>query len=158
MRPTVIPHRSRVVRYGCDGTERRPVMNFTTRWIALCGLALAACGATSGPESSGNTFLIRISSLRYMPPDLTVPPGATIVVLNDDAMPHSVTSEASADAFTPGGVAGVSFDTGEFSGPGVSTAFQIPSTATAGTVVPFYCTVHKGTMTTPNGTITIRAP
>ena len=137
------------------GTSPRATRNL---WIVLSGLVLAACGASSGPESSGNTFIIRISDLRYLPEELTVPPGATIVVFNDDDMPHSVTSEASADAFTPGSVAGVSFDTGVFSGPGVSTSFQIPSTAPDGTVVPFYCAVHKGAMTTPSGSITISAP
>jgi plastocyanin len=133
-------------------------MQVTRGWIVLCGLALTACGPTQDLGSSGNNFLIRISRLTYMPQDLTVPPGATIVVLNDDSMPHSVTSEASAGAFTPGAVAGVSFDTGEFSGPGVATAFPIPSTAPDGTVVPFYCSTHKGAMLTPNGSITIRAP
>lgn len=123
--------------------------------MAVCGLALAACGATSGPASSGNTFLIRISSLRFIPQDLTVPPGATIVVRNEDPMPHSVTSAASPDAFTPGSVAGVSFDTGPFSNG--QTSFRIPSTAPEGTVVPFYCTVHGGVMNTPHGSITIRA-
>jgi len=73
-------------------------------------------------------------------------------VVNDDGMPHSVTSEATQNAFTPGSVSGISFDTGAFTG---SRTFSIPSNAASGTVIPFFCTVHRGTMNTPNGSITI---
>lgn len=125
------------------------------RWVAMSALALAGCGGDKGPQASGNTSLIIISDLRYIPQDLTVAPGATIVVQNDDPIAHSVTSEASAGAFTPGAVANVSFDSGELT-DGV-TVIQIPADAADGTVVPFYCTVHKQTMTTPEGSITIRA-
>lgn len=127
------------------------------RWRGMAAWAalLAACGGTTAPTSTGTTSLIIISSFRYIPQDLTVPPGATIVVENEDAAPHSLTSEASAGAFTPGAVAGVSFDTGEFSN--AMTIVQIPSGAPDGTVVPFYCTVHKAAMNTPEGSITIRA-
>jgi plastocyanin len=126
-----------------------------SRWIAASGVALAACGATPGPAGSGDTFLIQISSFRFIPQDLTVPPGATIIVENDDPIPHSVTSEASAGAFTPGAVQGVSFDTGQFSSG--LTAFRIPASAADGTVVPFYCSVHAAAMITPEGSVTVRA-
>jgi hypothetical protein len=49
-------------------------------------------------------------------------------------------------------VAGVSFDTGPFTG---TRTFTLPGAAPAGTVVPYFCTVHLGTMATPNGTITV---
>ena len=124
-------------------------------FVVASALLLAACGSTSGPQSTGNVFIIHISSFQYIPQNLTVPPGATIVVQNEDLAPHSVTSEASAGSFIPGAVAGVSFDTGEFSN--AQTIIQIPSTAPDGTVVPFYCTVHKAAMNTPGGSITIRA-
>ncbi len=131
-------------------------VKLSSTFFAACGLFLAACGSPSSTANSGNTFLIFISSLSYIPQNLTVPPGATIVVLNEDPMPHSVTSEASADAFTPGAVAGVSFDASVPSN--AQTSFEIPSTAPVGTVVPFYCSVHRNAMNTPNGSITIRAP
>ena len=131
-------------------------MKLSSTWLAACGLFLAACGSPPSTPGSGNTFLIFISSLSYIPQDLTVPPGATIVVLNEDPLPHSVTSEASAGAFTPGPVAGVSFDTSVPSN--AQTTFEIPSTAPDGTVISFFCTVHKGVMATPNGSITVRAP
>ncbi len=131
-------------------------VKLSSTFFAACGLFLAACGSPSSTANSGNTFLLFISSLSYIPQNLTVPPGATIVVLNEDPMPHSVTSEASADAFTPGAVAGVSFDASVPSN--AQTSFEIPSTAPVGTVVPFYCSVHRNAMNTPNGSITIRAP
>jgi plastocyanin len=98
-------------------------------------------------------FVVTILNLRYTPADLSVPPGATITVVNDDGMPHSLTSEATKGAYVPGGVAGISFDTGVFSS-GQKT-IQIPASAPAGTVIPFYCVTHLTTMVPPNGTITI---
>ncbi len=129
-------------------------MKIASGTLVACGVLLAACGSSNG----GNTnpaFLIRISSLSFSPVSLSVPPGADVVVVNDDGpMSHSVTSEAAAGDFTPGSVGGVSFDTGEFTG---QTHFVIPSSAPDGIVVPYYCTVHKGVMNTPDGSITIDA-
>lgn len=129
---------------------------------AVAVLAAVGCGGggsggggtvttTGTPTPSG--FVITIAGLRYSPLNFSVPPGATIVVQNNDGMLHSVTSEATVGAYTPGGVAGITFDTGQFSSG--TRAIQIPSTAAAGTVIPFYCTAHLATMATPNGTITI---
>jgi plastocyanin len=134
---------------------------------ALAVTAAAGCGGGSsygggtvtstgnGTPAGGTTaagFVITIAGLRFSPVNLAVPPGTTVTVINDDSMLHSVTSEATAGSFTKGSVAGVSFDTGEFTG---QRTFTIPATATAGTVIPYYCVVHTSTMATPNGTITI---
>lgn len=123
---------------------------------AAAGVAAAtACG---GYSSSGKSlpagYYITISSSRFSPLDLAVPPGGTVTVLNDDSMEHSVTSEATAGAFTPGGVSGITFDTGNFVG---QRSFTIPATAPEGTVIPYYCRTHLASMATPNGTITVRA-
>jgi hypothetical protein len=64
-----------------------------------------------------------------------------------------VTSETAPNAFTPGAVGGVSFDTGLFSGG--QKSFTIPATAANGTVIPFFCQSHKQLMNTPNGAITV---
>ena len=115
----------------------------------------AACGGGSSNSSStplGPGYFITISGMSFSPLDLHVPPGGTVTVINRDSMPHSVTSETAANAFTPGAVAGVSFDTGEFAG---QKSFTIPTTAAEGTVIPYYCTLHRQTMVTPNGTITV---
>ena len=130
-------------------------MRSFSSWAAAGAMALAACGGATLPQASGNTSLILIEDLRYIPQDLAVAPGATVIVRNDDLIAHSVTSEPSAGAFTPGAVAGISFDTGELTG-GI-TIIEIPADAADGTVVPYYCTVHKQAMTTPEGSITIRA-
>ncbi len=118
-------------------------------------VAAAGCGGSSSSSSSTPTtpgFYIVISGFAYAPLNLRAPAGATVTVLNRDSMAHSVTSEATAGAFTPGAVAGVSFDTGPFTG---NMSFPLPSDAPEHTVIPYYCSVHKGTMATPNGSITI---
>lgn len=136
----------------------------TCTWV-LAGV-LAACGGSSSGSSPAPTptptptvggpqsFQLTISGLAFSPLDLQVPAGATVTVVNKDAMQHSVTSEASPGAFTPGAVGGVQFDTGPFTG---TRTFTIPANAATGTVIPYYCTVHLGTMATPNGTLTIAA-
>jgi hypothetical protein len=112
---------------------------------------MSAVTTTGTPMPTG--FSIVITRLRYFPLNFSVRPGATIVVLNNDGMLHSLTSEASVGAYTPGSVNGISFDTGAFASG--TRAIQIPTNAAAGTVIPFYCTVHLATMETPDGTITI---
>jgi len=57
-----------------------------------------------------------------------------------------------ANALTPGAAGGVAFDTGAFTG---SRSFTLPANAPNGTAIPYYCTVHKWTVTTPNGTVTV---
>jgi plastocyanin len=132
-----------------------PMFPLVLAGVAACGGGGYGGGGTTTPSGTAapSGFVITIAGLRYSPAELSVPPGATITVVNNDGMAHSVTSEATRGAFVRGGVAGVSFDTGEFSS-GQKT-IQIPATATAGTVVPFYCSTHLATMATPNGAITV---
>lgn len=122
----------------------------------LAGATLLACGSSSssaaGPPVPATGYFIVISNLSFIPLNLHVPAGQVVTVINRDGMEHSVTSEATPGAYTHGSVGGVSFDTGPFTG--VRT-FAIQGTAASGTVIPFYCTVHAGTMNTPNGSITI---
>ncbi len=115
-------------------------------------LATGGCGSSSASNLPPG-FYISISNMAYSPLNLNAPPGATVTAINDDGIPHTVTSEATSGAFTPGGVAGVSFDTGSFTG---ETSFSLPASAPNGTVIPYFCQVHKATMATPNGTITIQ--
>jgi plastocyanin len=112
---------------------------------AIGGAALVlvgACGLETPVPPSGPT--ITIQSFAYAPAELTVDPGATITVQNLDPEPHSVTSESALGQYTPGAVAGVSFDTGAFAA-GTRT-ITIPSSAPHGTVVPYYCSVHTSGM------------
>jgi plastocyanin len=122
----------------------------------LAGL-LGACGPSTVVSSpalipSGQGFYITISGSAYSPVDLHVPAGATVTVINRDAMLHSVTSETAPNAFAPGSVGGIAFDTGQFTG---TRTFSIPPAAVTSTVVPYYCSAHLGAMATPNGSITI---
>ena len=116
--------------------------------VAAAGV-LCSCGSSSTP--SANT--ITISNYAYSPSNLSVTPGTTITVVNNDTVQHSLTSEAALGDYLAGGVSGVAFDTGPF-GPG-SRTITIPTTATPGTVIPYFCTVHRSMMT--QGTVTVVA-
>lgn len=126
--------------------------------LAAAGVAgVTACGGSSSDDGGDDLpagFYITISGMRFAPLDLAVPPGATVTVLNRDGEVHSVTSQSAPSTFAPGGVAGVTFDTGLFLN---QRTFTIPASAPEGTVIPYYCTSHRELMATPNGTITIRA-
>jgi plastocyanin len=115
-------------------------------------LAAAACGGTATKGAAGPG--IGITGMTFQPLDLQVMPGTVVTVWNYDGMPHSVTSQATAGAFTPGASAGVSFDTGPITAQATLT---IPSTVPVGTVFHYYCSTHLGAMATPNGTITVVA-
>lgn len=144
------------VAFASNAADPEGSMHARSALIGTLAVVAAGCGSSSSsspaPPPQGSGFFITISSLAFSPLDLRVPPGATVTVVNRDGMAHSVTSEAHANDFTPGAVGGVAFDTGPFTG---TRTFTIPSSAAANTVVPYYCTVHRGAMATPNGTLTI---
>ncbi|BDG03186.1 plastocyanin/azurin family copper-binding protein [Anaeromyxobacter oryzae] len=130
--------------------------------LALAAIVAAGVSAGCGGSSSSNPrpstsrppgYYITIFGMAFSPVNLDVPPGATVTVVNQDGISHSVTSEDRAGAFVPGGVAGVSFDTGLFT---TEKSFTLPANAPEGTVVPYYCRVHTSTMATPTGTVTVK--
>jgi plastocyanin len=132
--------------------ERLPLTPIRTfRMLAALAAATLACHCGSSSTPGPNT--IAISNFQYNPANLSVTPGTTVTVTNSDSMQHSVTSQSVMNAFTPGAVNGVLFDTGAFTTTGT---FTIPSSATVGTVIPYYCTVHLQTM--GQGQITVVAP
>jgi plastocyanin len=118
--------------------------------------ALGGCGNTvvssPSPGPQGPGYYIVVARSAFSPLDLHVPPGVTVTVINRDDMPHSVTSEAAPGAFAYGSVAGIAFDTRPFTG--VRT-FSVRNDARAGAVVPYFCSVHRGAMATPDGTVTV---
>ena len=126
----------------------------------VVALALLGCGGSMTDASSSGTVstngapahLITISEMSFMPARLQVPPGATVIVRNLDSTAHSVTSETAMNAFRPGTMAGVSFDTGPFMG---EMSFTISPAAVTGIVVPYFSTVDTSMMATPNGEIEI---
>jgi plastocyanin len=126
-------------------------------WLTPIAALAIGCGGSSTPGATlPPGYYITISGMAFRPLNLDVPPGATVTVLNrDTSMLHSVTSQAAAGAYVPGGVGGVSFDTGAI--PAGQATFTVPAAAAEGTVVPYYCSTHGSMMVTPNGTITVRA-
>jgi plastocyanin len=100
-----------------------------------------------GPNS------IIISNFQYFPANLSVTAGTTISITNQDSMTHTITSESAMNALTPGAVNGVQFDTGAISS---SASLTIPTSATTGIVIPYFCTLHLQTM--GQGQITITGP
>jgi plastocyanin len=109
----------------------------------------------AGTDAGTSEATLDISGYTFSPSELTVDPGTVITVTNSDSIPHTVTSESADDAFTPGAVDGVSFDTGTLGGH-ASTTITIPETAASGTVIPFYCGIHTSMMSPANGHITVR--
>lgn len=135
---------------------RAAIPTFAVALLACGGSAYDGGGDGGSSRSGGDTpqYLIEIQGMAFSPLRLEVAPGATVTVRNLDAMAHSVTSASSPEAFTPGDVAGISFDTGVFTG---ERTFTIPDGAPLGTEIPYYCSTHGSTMATPNGTVVITA-
>jgi plastocyanin len=132
-----------------------------TRALGLL-LLLAACSSDGDGGGDGDPndapgapteAVLTIQNLTFSPANLGVRPGQTVRVRNLDAMTHSVTSQSAPNQFTPGAVAGVSFDTGNFTG---EQTFVIPASAAVGTLVPYYCRTHPGSMAN-TGVLTVRA-
>jgi plastocyanin len=106
-------------------------------------------GGTTADASAVDTLVaaaeISIQAFTWVPADLTVQPGATVTIHNNDTAPHTVTSQSVPRAFVPGGVQGISFDTGIIP-PGGMATITIPATAPHGTVIPYFCSVHTSAM------------
>jgi plastocyanin len=124
--------------------------------IFLGAMALAACSSTTSADATGggtqdvvagdtSGTSITISNFTFSPSDLQVKAGAVISIVNQDTAPHTVTSEAKQGDFSPGGVAGVTFDSGNIAS-GASGSITIPASAPPGTVIPYYCVYHLGSM------------
>lgn len=110
--------------------------------MALAALALTACGGSSGgtgasggstagqsANGSGSGSTIVIKNFMFSPSRLTVAPGATITVHNEDQVTHTLTDKANPHLFSTGDV-----------GPGQTKTVKVP--AKAGSYV-FICTIHQ---------------
>lgn len=123
-------------------------------WIALpvvFSLCLS-CGGETTDTSASKTITIGTGSA-FTTTTLNASAGDTITVTNNDSTTHTVTSESAVDKFDKSG----SFDTGNISAGGGTKTFTIPTTASIGDKLFYYCDLHKGTMTPTSGTITIVA-
>jgi plastocyanin len=132
-------------------------METRMRRIALAagGAVLAAaagCSSSSSPSSHGVTAApsptstsssttlaadtIVIQNFEFHPANTVVAPGATVTVINEDSVTHTVTSTATPKAFDTGHVAGIT-----------ATTFTAPSKAGS---YPYICQIHPymhGTLT-----------
>lgn len=124
---------------------------------AATGMGAMTDAATTSDASTGNdataqsAVLMISSGLRFATPSLVVAAGASVTIENQDSLPHTVTSEAAPNAFTPSG----DFDTGPIAA-GKTATITIPATATSGTVFYYYCSIHASLMSPANGTITVQ--
>ncbi len=122
------------------------------RW-AICGavaLALGGCGALpgtgSGPGDGGVgpiAYRLSMGNYRYTPSDVAISQGATVLWINGDTVPHTVTS-GPPDA--PDGT----FDTVVPPGGSFSYTFARPGS------YPFYCRYHYAMGMI--GSVTVGAP
>lgn len=126
--------------------------------VCVAALAsLSACSSSAG-KSAANTktapsegtldagpYTIVIRDFVYEPSNLPVPAGTVIQVVNLDVEAHSVTSETKLGNFVNGSVQGIEFDTGAIE-TSKSASFSVPLNAMPGTVIPYFCTVHKSSM------------
>ncbi|MFJ7244409.1 cupredoxin domain-containing protein [Kitasatospora sp. NPDC098652] len=101
---------------------------------ALLTLTLGACssshsaspGGAGGSAASSGTR-ITIKNFQFQPADLTVPPGQSVTVVNEDSTAHTVTADDK------------SFDTKTING-GASATFTAPSTPGSH---PYICSIHQ---------------
>jgi plastocyanin len=120
-----------------------------TRWLLACAelataaaavLALTACGggggshapaptatATAQGQAAADTIVIK--SFMFQPASLTVAPGATVSVHNEDSVTHTLTDKANPKLFGTGDV-----------GPGQTKTFTAPSTAGS---YAYICLIHQ---------------
>lgn len=152
-------HPEKCSRGGSDG--RRRVVTALGAAVTLAALA-GACGSsshssaqarisstiassTTSPVSSSAAptsspaaaaAAIEIKNYKFVPADITVTPGETVRVRNDDSVTHTMTSQAPNKAF----------DTGSID-PGATATFTAPSTAGS---YSYICSIHpfmRGTLT-----------
>ena len=109
--------------------------------VAGMALALAACSsaapattakspsrsASSAPSATKPDTII-IHNFAFHPGTLTVAPGATVTVTNEDKVAHTVTSTS-----------GHYFNTGDVS-PGTTVTFRAP---TKPGTYPYFCEIHQ---------------
>lgn len=94
-----------------------------------------SASASSSASATGGANRIEIKNFAFHPASLTVKPGTSVTVTNDDQTAHTVTATGSKD-----------FDTGDIA-PGKTVTFTAPTAAGSH---PYTCTIHpfmKGTLT-----------
>jgi plastocyanin len=115
---------------------RRPTSTLTA--IVLGAVVLTGCSSSSSSKSTkapAAANMIVIKSFDFAPKDLTVKPGATVTVKNEDSATHTVTATGTK-----------AFDTGDITS-GKTKTFTAPAKAGSYTYI---CSIHQymqGTLT-----------
>ncbi len=99
--------------------------------VAACGGSSAATADTPAATSSGHIAVntIVIHSFAFGPSRLTVAPGATVTVHNEDSTTHTLTDKTNQKLFTTGDIA-----------PGHTKTFKAPGKAGS---YPYICLIHQ---------------
>ena len=123
---------------GCSssGSKPAPATPATTASSSTAPSTTSPGSTASGGSSTAvSASQIVISNFAFSPKDLTVHPGQTVTVVNNDSTAHTLTAAP-----------GKTFDTGTIE-PGKSATFTAPATVGA---YPYICTIHQfmhGTLT-----------
>lgn len=103
--------------------------------LAACGGSTKAVPSSASGSAGGTTIVIK--NFQFHPASLTVKPGATVTVKNEDSATHTVTAVAPRAG---------AFDTGDVA-PGATKTFMAPSSPGR---YPYVCHIHqfmRGTLT-----------
>lgn len=113
-------------------TRRHTSLLVTVLVALVASLLLAGCGSSGGGSAQATgapaADTIVIKNFMFQPASLTVAPGATVTVRNEDTATHTVTATGS-KAFDSGDVAG-----------GATKTFKAPAKAGSYT---YLCSVHN---------------
>lgn len=115
-------------------SSTKPANTTTSAASSPAASASASTGAGTAAPSSTGALQVTIKNFAFEPASLTVRPGQTVTVVNQDSTTHTVTASDK------------SFDTGNIA-PGASATFTAPQ-QTGGH--PYICTIHPfmhGTLT-----------
>jgi plastocyanin len=93
------------------------------------GTASASAGAGSGSGSGSGTDTIVIKNFMYSPMSLTVAPGATVHIHNEDTVTHTFTDKADPGLFNTGDIA-----------PGQTKTIKAPDKAGS---YAYICMIHQ---------------
>ena len=130
------------------GRSRRPrLLGLIVALLASLTLALTACSSSGGNDpkgSGGDSTVISLKSLMFMPETLTVKVGTKVTWRNDEPITHTVTSGAVTGVDKASGLRTGQKPDGLFNkrlkgnGDSLSYTFTKPGTYS------YYCDIHFG--------------
>ena len=102
-----------------------PTRRQTLRFAATAAFALPLMASRAIAASHATAHTVTIKGFAYSPAELTIAAGDTVMFVNEDSAPHTVTAD------------GGGFDTGRLS-RGQSAGLSFPSAGS----FPYSCTIH----------------